>query len=85
MNYYMPIGTIVLFAGNFAPQGWMYCNGAALSIQQYGALYSILGLSYGGDGLTDFKLPNLIGPVNDGASLPINYIICTDGVFPTRQ
>jgi microcystin-dependent protein len=84
MNYYMPIGTIVLFAGDFAPQGWMYCNGASLSIQQYEALYSILGATYGGDGTSEFNLPNLVGPASTGDSLPLNYIICTDGVFPTR-
>jgi microcystin-dependent protein len=84
MNYYMPIGTIILFAGDFAPQGWMYCNGTALSIQQYGALYSILGLTYGGDGTSEFNLPNLVGPTSAGNTLPVNYIMCTDGVFPTR-
>lgn len=79
------MGTIILFAGDYAPQGWMYCNGATIAIQQYEALYAILGDTYGGDGSTNFKLPNLVGPVSTGNTLPVNYIICTDGVFPNRS
>jgi len=50
MNDYITMGTIILFAGDYAPQGWMYCNGATIAIQQYEALYAILGDTYGGDG-----------------------------------
>ena len=85
MNDDNTMGTIMLFAGNFAPQGWAYCNGATLEIQKYQALYAILGTTYGGDGATDFKLPNLVGPVSTGNSLPINYIICVQGIFPSRS
>jgi len=85
MNDYITMGTIILFAGDYAPQGWMYCNGATIAIQQYEALYAILGDTYGGDGSTNFKLPNLVGPVSTGNTLPVNYIICTDGVFPNRS
>ena len=86
MNNYSYLGSIMLFAGNFAPQGWMYCNGATLSIQQYEALFSLLGTTYGGDAEQVFKLPNLVGPVSTGSgtSLPLNYIICTEGIYPTR-
>lgn len=55
------MGTIILFAGNFAPQGWMTCEGQSLSVNQYQALFSILGTVYGGDGTTNFKLPDLRG------------------------
>jgi microcystin-dependent protein len=85
MNNYNTLGTIMLFAGNFAPQGWMYCNGATLSIQQYEALFSILGITYGGDAEQVFKLPNLVGPASTEVSLPINYIICVEGIFPARS
>jgi microcystin-dependent protein len=87
MNDENIMGSIMLFAGNFAPQGWAYCNGATLEIQQYEALYAILGNMYGGDGSSDFKLPNLIGPVSTGNSSPItiNYIICIEGIFPSRS
>lgn len=64
------LGTIKLFAGNFAPKGYMLCNGALLNINQNQALFSILGNVYGGDGRTTFALPNLNGrsPVGAGTS-----------------
>ncbi len=55
------IGTITLFAGNFAPKGWFTCEGQALPISQYTALFSLLGTYYGGDGVTTFKLPDFRG------------------------
>lgn len=55
------LGTIKLFAGNFAPQGYFTCEGQTLPISQYTALFSILGTTYGGDGITTFKLPDLRG------------------------
>lgn len=55
------IGSIFIWAGSFAPQGYMFCNGQALNIQQYAALYSILGVAYGGNGTTTFNLPDLRG------------------------
>ncbi len=55
------IGMIMLFAGNFAPKGWAFCNGQLLSIAQNSALFSILGTTYGGDGKTTFALPDLRG------------------------
>jgi microcystin-dependent protein len=55
------IGSIILFAGNFAPRGWAFCNGQILSIAQNTALFSILGTTYGGNGQTTFALPDLRG------------------------
>src|SRR6266699_1804577 len=55
------IGTIALFAGNFAPRGWALCQGQILSIAQNTALFSILGTTYGGNGQTTFALPDLRG------------------------
>jgi microcystin-dependent protein len=55
------IGQIIIFAGNFAPRGWAFCNGQLLSIAQNTALFSILGTTYGGNGQTTFALPNLQG------------------------
>lgn len=60
------IGTIILFAGNFAPRGWAFCAGQLLSIAQNSALFSILGTTYGGDGRTTFALPDLRGRVPVG-------------------
>ncbi|MER2599127.1 MAG: tail fiber protein [Caldilineales bacterium] len=57
------IGEIKMFGFNFAPVGWLPCNGQMLSISQNTALFSILGTTYGGDGRTTFALPNLQGQV----------------------
>lgn len=54
------LGEIQLFAFNFAPVGWALCNGATLRIQQFAALFSLIGTYYGGDGKTTFNLPNLM-------------------------
>lgn len=53
------IGSLVLFAGNFAPRGWAFCDGSLLPIAQNAALFSILGATYGGNGQTTFALPDL--------------------------
>ena len=53
------IGQIDLFAGNFAPRNYSFCQGALLPISQNTALFSILGTTFGGDGRTTFGLPNL--------------------------
>jgi microcystin-dependent protein len=57
------IGQIILFAGNFAPRGWAFCEGQLLPIAQNTALFSILGTTYGGNGQTTFALPDLRGRV----------------------
>jgi microcystin-dependent protein len=63
------LGMIILFGGNFEPKGWAFCNGQTLPIAQNSALFSLLGSTYGGDGLTTFKLPDLRGrvPMHFGA------------------
>jgi len=62
------IGQIMIFAGNFAPRNWAFCDGQLLSISQNTALFSILGTTYGGDGRVTFGLPDLRGrvPVHPG-------------------
>jgi microcystin-dependent protein len=57
------LGEVRMFAGNFAPQGWTFCDGQLLQINQYQALYSLLGTTYGGDGFSTFGLPDLRGRV----------------------
>ena len=70
------IGEMKLFAGNFAPRGWAFCEGQTLPISENTALFSILGTTYGGDGRTTFRLPDLRGrgPMQhgNGPGLP-NY------------
>ena len=56
-------GEIRMFAGDFAPRGWAFCDGQILIIQSNRLLYSILGTTYGGDGRTTFSLPDLRGRV----------------------
>lgn len=62
------LGEIRLFAGNFAPKGWAFCDGQLLPISQNTALFSILGTTYGGNGQTTFALPDLRGrePIHAG-------------------
>ncbi|PYT00799.1 MAG: phage tail protein [Acidobacteria bacterium] len=60
------LGEIVMFAGNFAPRGWAFCQGQLLSIAQNTALFSILGTTYGGNGQTTFALPDFRGRVPMG-------------------
>jgi microcystin-dependent protein len=60
------VAEIRLFAGNFAPRGWAFCNGQLVSIQQNTALFSLLGTTYGGDGRVTFALPDLRGRVPIG-------------------
>jgi len=57
------IGEMRMFGFNFPPRGWALCNGQLMAIQQYQALFSILGTTYGGDGIRTFQLPNLQGCV----------------------
>lgn len=57
------LGEIFMFGGNFAPRGYALCNGQLLPINQYQALFSILGTTYGGNGQTNFALPNLQGRI----------------------
>lgn len=61
------VGEIRLFAGNFAPKGWAFCEGQLLSLAQNTALFSLLGVNYGGNGRDNFALPNLNGCVAVGA------------------
>lgn len=134
------IGSIVLFAGNYPPRNWAFCDGQHLAIASNSALFAILGTTYGGDGRVTFALPDLRGrvPVHAGASagpglpavalgessgsravtlpvagavapattstpgivgvagggqfvsvmqpyLGLNYIICTTGLWPSRE
>ena len=61
------LATILLWAANFNPRGWAFCNGAVLSIAQNTALFSLLGTTYGGDGRTTFALPDFRSRVPVGA------------------
>jgi len=62
------VGEIRMFAGNFAPRGWSFCDGQLIAVSQNDALFSLLGTIYGGDGQTTFGLPDMRGrvPIHKG-------------------
>ncbi len=81
------IGEIKMFAGNFAPNGWSFCDGDLIAVSQNDALFSLFGTIYGGDGRTTFALPDLRGriPVHMGtgvrlSSRPLGQKIGTEEV-----
>ncbi len=61
------VGEIRMFAGNFAPAGWMFCEGQLLPISEYETLFNLIGTTYGGDGQSTFGLPDMRG------RLPIHF------------
>ena len=62
------VGEIRMFAGNFAPAGWMFCEGQLIPISEYETLFQLIGTTYGGDGQSTFALPDLRGrlPLHQG-------------------
>lgn len=64
------VGEVRIFAGNFAPAGWMFCDGQLLPISEYETLFNLIGTTYGGDGQSTFSLPDLRGriPIHQGNS-----------------
>ena len=79
------IGEVRLFAGNFAPNGWSFCNGSTLAISEFAALFDLIGTTYGGDGVNTFALPNLSGrvPIHQGNSYTIGEILGSETVTLT--
>ncbi len=71
------VGEIRMFAGNFAPSGWMFCEGQILSISEYETLFALIQTTYGGDGQSTFALPDLRGriPIHQGN----NFILAETG------
>lgn len=72
------IGEIRMFAGNFAPAGWEFCNGQLMAISENDALFTLIGTTYGGDGQETFGLPNLASrvPIHAGQGPDgTNYIL----------
>lgn len=72
------LGEIRMVGFNFAPAGWQLCNGQTLPIQQYAALFSLLGTTYGGNGTSTFQLPNLQSrvPIHQGTGIGLStYVI----------
>ena len=81
------IGEIRLFAGNFAPVGWLLCQGQLLPIDQYDVLFNLIGTTYGGDGQTTFALPNLASriPYHQGSGYVLGQQGGVEQVTLTQQ
>ena len=79
------IGEIRMFAGNFAPVGWAFCNGALIPISENDALFNLIGTTYGGDGQSTFALPNLQSrvPVHVGPGFALGQSGGTESVTLT--
>jgi microcystin-dependent protein len=67
------VGEIRMFAGNFAPAGWMFCEGQLLPISENETLFQVIGTTYGGDGQSTFALPDLRGriPIHQGSGFTV--------------
>ena len=67
------VGEVRMFAGNFAPAGWMFCEGQLLPISEYETLFNLIGTTYGGDGQSTFALPDLRGriPLHQGSGFTL--------------
>jgi microcystin-dependent protein len=80
------VGEIRMFAGNFAPAGWQFCNGALLQISEFDTLFNLIGTTYGGDGQQTFAVPDLQGrvPIHMGQGPGLSsYIIGQNGGVET--
>jgi microcystin-dependent protein len=75
------VGEIRLFAGNFAPDGWAFCDGQLLAIATNEVLFDLIGTTYGGDGQTTYAVPDLRGrvPVHQGNNTQSNYVTGQSG------
>ena len=86
------VGEIRMFAGNFAPVGWMFCDGQLLPISENETLFQLIGTTYGGDGEETFALPNLqsrvpihMGNGPDGVTYPLAEMAGVEEVTLTTQ
>jgi microcystin-dependent protein len=91
------IAEIIMFGGNFAPNGWAFCDGQVLAISQNNALFALIGTTYGGDGRTTVQLPDLRGrvpmhwgtgpgrtPRNIGATGGVESVVLNTGNMPSH-
>ena len=75
------VGEIRMFAGNFAPAGWMFCEGQLIPISENETLFNLIGTTYGGDGQSTFALPDLRGrlPIHQGNGGGASYVLAQNG------
>ena len=79
------VGEVTVFAGNFAINGWAFCNGQTLAISQFNALFSLIGTYYGGNGTSNFQLPNMQGaaPMHWGTGPALSTYVLGETVGDT--
>lgn len=86
MEYY--IGQVALFPYGYAPKGWMLCDGRTVNVKGQERLYNLIGIRFGGDGKSKFRLPDLrnVSPVPENKYVKGRcvYYICYDGFYPMR-
>ncbi len=78
------VGEIRMFAGNFAPAGWQFCEGQLLPISENETLFNLIGTTYGGDGQSTFALPTG-KPITTATGAPLLQCIALQGVFPSQN
>lgn len=78
------LGEIRMFGGDFAPSGWARCHGQLLSISEHAPLFSLIGTTYGGDGVETFALPDMRRDTAPPSATPVTYMIALAGVYPSR-
>lgn len=82
--YYL--GQICLFPYYFQPSGFIKCDGSLLPLDKNEALFSIIGTKFGGNGITDFRIPNLKPLADSEVSVEaVHYYICIEGQYPPRD
>ena len=81
------VGEIRIFAGNFPPAGWFFCDGSLVAIAEYDTLFNLIGTTYGGDGQTTFAMPDLRSrvPVHQGSGFILGQSAGTETVTLTTQ
>ncbi|WP_349674816.1 tail fiber protein [Lacrimispora sp.] len=79
------IGQIQLFAYDFEPRGWALCDGRTMQIMPNQALYSLIGTTFGGNGATEFKLPDLRNANPLATTNQMRYYIAVMGMYPMRS
>ncbi|NNJ33337.1 phage tail protein [Lacrimispora defluvii] len=79
------IGQIQLFPYNFEPRGWVLCDGRTMKIMQNQALYSLIGIIFGGNGTTEFKIPDLRNANPLATTNQMKYYIAIEGLYPMRS
>ncbi|ACV63155.1 Tail Collar domain protein [Desulfofarcimen acetoxidans DSM 771] len=77
------LGDIELFAFDFAPRHWMPCEGQTLSTATYQTLFSLIGITFGGNGITTFCLPDLRNAL-PMQGMGMHYCIAVEGIYPSR-